>query len=215
MFSRGLIVEDLPEAASWLTDTLTQAFPGIVIDVAGTRYAALDLLRGRRYDIALIDLGLPDGSGLDLISVARALNPPVYTVVSTVFDDDDHIFPALRLGAQGYLLKDSPKAELVSSLQAVVRGCPPLSPHIASAVLAYFSDKEAVRTRLIDDLTQRERDVLSAIAGGLTVTEAAQKLGITHNTTATYVKRIYSKLDVTTRAQATLLAVQLGLVSGR
>lgn len=213
IFRRALILEDLAPAAAWLEKSLQLAFPGIQVDIAVTRKEARDCLRDSRYQLALVDLALPDGSGLDIITIARAMDPPVYVVVTTVFDDPAHVFPALRMGAQGYLLKDGNQEEIVQSLRAIIQGRPPLSPSIATAVLGYFSAADAAKAHLIAELTEREREVLAAVAQGLTVSAAAQRLGITHNTAATYVKRIYSKLNVSTRAQATLLAAQFGIVS--
>ena len=213
IFRRALVLEDLKQAADWLAKALRRAYPDIEIDYATTRKEARDCLRDNRYQLALIDLALPDGSGLDIITIARSIDPPVYVVVTTVFDDPAHVFPALRVGAQGYLLKDGDVDEIVRSLQAIVQGHPPLSSAIATAVLGYFSVADAAKANLIAELTEREREVLAAVAQGLTVSAAAQRLGITHNTAATYVKRIYSKLNVSTRAQATLLAAQFGLAS--
>ncbi len=213
VFRRALILEDLTQAADWLKESLRRAFPGIEVDRAATRKQARELLRDNRYQLALIDLALPDGSGLDIITIARSMDPPVYVVITTVFDDPAHVFPALRMGAQGYLLKDNDQDEIVRSLRAIVQGHPPLSPAIATAVLGYFSAADAAKANLIAELTEREREVLAAVAKGFTVSAAAKQLGITHNTAATYVKRIYSKLNVSTRAQATLLAAQFGIVS--
>ncbi|RQW80990.1 MAG: DNA-binding response regulator, partial [Geobacter sp.] len=103
----GFILEDLPESQAWLSEALTLSFPGIVIDTAYTLQEAREkLLAGSMPDIALIDLGLPDGSGVELIEFIQRRSPATLCIVASIYHDDGHIFPALRAGARGYLLKD-------------------------------------------------------------------------------------------------------------
>lgn len=213
MYSRALIVEDLPAVTDWLRRVLERAFEGVQIDCAGSCRAARDLLASQRYPLALIDLGLPDGSGLELIALARASRPPTLAVVTTVFDDDEHLFAALRAGAQGYLLKDESQDELVEALRAIERGVPPLSPSIARAVLGYFSTPPTEASG--EALTAREKEVLRAIASGHSVPATATALGLSHNTVATHLKRVYSKLSISSRAEASLAAERLGLLRPR
>ena len=210
---RGLVVEDLTEARSWLVDALSHAFPGIRI------IEAWDLASGRAAcaqhtpDIALIDLGLPDGSGTDLIAELRAAEHEVLTVVTTIFDDDRHLFGALRAGAEGYVLKDQSRNDLVEMLAGIHAGRPPLSPSIARKLLSVFQDEVAEDESTAETLlTQREREVLTLIAKGYTVARVAEMLGITRNTAAGYVKVIYRKLNISSRAEATLEATRQGLV---
>lgn len=209
----GLVVEDLPEARAWLVDALAHAFPGI--DIA----EAWDLASGREAcgqhipEIALIDLGLPDGSGTDLIAELRAAEQDVLSVVTTIFDDDRHLFGALRAGAEGYVLKDQSRDDLVEMLAGIYAGRPPLSPSIARKLLSVFQDEVAEdETAAETVLTQREREVLTLIAKGYTVARVAEMLGITRNTAAGYVKVIYRKLNISSRAEATLEATRQGLI---
>lgn len=206
---QGLIVEDLPASAKVLSAALTQAFPGIDITVAGTLAEAGERVRASHPDIALIDLNLPDGSGVDLIASLHQQLPDCHRIVTTIYADDRHLFPALRAGAQGYLLKDQPVERLVAALQALDRGEPPLSPAIAQRLLRTFNDGNNEEPT---PLTGRETETLTLIAKGLRLSEVADLLGVTRNTAAGYVKNIYRKLNISSRAEATLEATRLGLI---
>ncbi len=206
----GLIVEDLPDARDWLLAAMGEAFPGIEIDTAANLADARSRLRGRLPQVALIDIGLPDGSGIDLIDELNRQHPEVLSVVTSVFDDDTHLFAALGAGASGYLLKDQSREDLTGMLQRIAEGQPPLSPAIARRLLGFFGpreDREATR------LTARERDVLGLIAKGYTTAKVADFLNITRNTASGYVKQIYSKLNISSRAEAALEASRRGIVS--
>jgi DNA-binding NarL/FixJ family response regulator len=214
MPTSGLIIEDLPDAAHWLSGVLIEAFPKVVVRTVATIAEARTALYEYPPDIALVDLNLPDGSGIELIPLVRALRSESYAIVTTIYDDDAHVFPALRAGAQGYLLKDESQEDLVRQLRSILRGELPLSPSVARAVLRHFSAESAPEP-LHSHLTSKEREVLAAVADGATVGEAAQRLGITRNTAATHVKRIYSKLSISSRAEAARIAAQLGIVAPR
>lgn len=206
----GFILEDLPESQAWLRDALEQSFPGIAIDSAySLAEAAQKLAAGPAPDIALIDLGLPDGSGITLIEQIQRRSPATLCIVASIYDDDGHIFPALRAGAQGYLLKDQPVAGIVQALTGIAAGQPPLSPAIARRMLAFFQPAPSAPG---PDLTERETEVLRLISKGLTQAETARLLGISQHTVAGYVKELYRKLNVSSRAEAALIARDLGLV---
>lgn len=206
----GLIVEDLPDARDWLIAVMSDAFPGIRIETAGSLAAARTAISSTVPDVALVDIGLPDGSGIDLIGELNRDHPQVMSIVTSVFDDDKHLFAALGAGASGYLLKDQSRGDLTDMLQRIAGGQPPLSPAIARRLLGFFGPKEAV-----DDthLTSRERDVLALIAKGYTTAKVAEYLTITRNTASGYVKVIYRKLNISSRAEAALEASRRGIVS--
>lgn len=206
----GLIVEDLPDARDWLLAAMGEAFPGIEIATAATLAEARTCAAARLPQVALIDIGLPDGSGIDLIDELNCSHPEVLSVVTSVFDDDTHLFSALGAGASGYLLKDQSREDLTGMLQRIAEGEPPLSPAIARRLLGFFGpreDREATR------LTARERDVLGLIAKGYTTARVAEFLNITRNTASGYVKVIYRKLNISSRAEAALEASRRGIVS--
>lgn len=207
----GLVLEDQTTLAHWLVETLEESFPGIRVTRAGTLADALRHVQADTPDIALVDLGLPDGSGLDLIRALSGRQPACQIVVTTIYADDHHLFPALRAGATGYLLKDQPRARIVQSLRGIATGEPPLSAGIARRLLRVFGadagDDDAPK------LTPRERETLALIAKGYKIAEVAATLGVSHNTAHEYVKNVYRKLKVSSRAQAALEATRLGLVN--
>lgn len=206
----GFILEDLPESQTWLSQVLTESFSGIAITTAFTLAEARQkLARQPPPDIALVDLGLPDGSGVELIAELNRAAPATLCVVASIYDDDSHLFPALRAGARGYLLKDQPRDTLVRALTGIVTGQPPLSPAIARKLLSHF--RSPLEDQL-EPLTTREKEVLGIIAKGLTMNEVANVLGLSRNTVASYVKEIYRKLNVSSRAEAALSARHMGLV---
>jgi DNA-binding NarL/FixJ family response regulator len=212
----ALLVDDLAPARAWLRSALLDAFPTIAIAEAGSVGEAMSALASlsKAPDLALIDLGLPDGSGLRVIEALQRGASDTLCVVSTVFDDDAHVFPALRAGAQGYVLKDLASAELVRMLRGILDGQPPLSPSIARRLLRQFhSPARAQPEATSESLTARETEVLQLIAKGYTVQQTAAALGLSPHTASGYVKDIYRKLSINSRAEATLEAARLGLVS--
>jgi DNA-binding NarL/FixJ family response regulator len=205
---QALIVEDLPDTQEWLVRLVQHAFPGAVCTCAGSVEAALLAMRGRVFELALVDLGLPDGDGTRIIEALHALEPAPVIVVASIYDDDRHLFPALQAGAQGYLLKDQPMEQLAANLRGILDGNPPLSPAIARRLLGFFKEPAPGG----ENLTSREREALSYLAKGMKVAEMAAAMGITRHTASDYVKSVYRKLNVSSRAQATLHAVRMGLV---
>ncbi len=205
----ALVVEDHPHAQDWLADALARSFAGISVARASDCGAARRHLSAHRPDLVLIDLDLPDGSGVEIISEVSQSQPASMAIVATIFDDDEHVFAALRAGARGYLLKEQSVDELAAMLRRIADGQPPLSPAIAHRLMAHFrgpADSPEVA------LTARESAVLTAIARGHTLPEVAQQLGISRHTAAGYAKDIYRKLDVRSRAEATLAAARRGLI---
>ena len=214
--SHCLIVEDHPDAQRWLASAVEAAFPEVECHLAATLAEA----RGhtsQTFDLALLDIGLPDGNGLDLVE--GLVDAGAQVIISSVYEDDAHLLQALKNGASGYLLKDHPKEELVELLNGIiVHGRPPLSPQIARKVLKFFSEREPEAETTTDpesNLTTRERDVLTLLAKGYTTRNVAELLDLSPHTVAGYAKTIYRKLNVTRRAEATLEANRLGLVDAR
>ncbi|MBW8310992.1 MAG: response regulator transcription factor, partial [Rhizobium sp.] len=166
-------------------------------------------------DLGVVDRGLPDGSGVDLIRELAQRHPACTRVVTTLFGDDAHVFPALRAGAHGYLLKDQPADRLGAALDGIRRGEPPLSPAIAQRLLrAFGAAPEPVPPSGGEPLTAREREVLVLVSKGCRLPELADRLQISRHTVSDHLKNIYRKLDINSRAEAALEAVRLGLVSG-
>jgi DNA-binding NarL/FixJ family response regulator len=205
---QALVVDDVDEARAWLGQALREAFPGIEVTTVAALAEARSL--SATFDIALVDLSLLDGSGVDLIAEIKHEAPTTVCIASTLYDDDGHIFPALQAGADGYLLKDLPQAQFSQRLQGIARGEPPLSPAVARRLLSHFNAPPPSNDT--GGLSPREREVLAIIAKGVRLPEAAKMLGISHHTVAGYVKDIYRKLNISSRAEATLEATRLGLV---
>jgi DNA-binding NarL/FixJ family response regulator len=215
----ALIVEDLPEIRVWLGDVARAAFPQVQVTSVGRRDEALRCLLHGTFDLALIDLGLPDGTGLDVVGALRFQQPKALPVVVTIYDDDEHLFPALQAGAFGYLLKEQPQDALVAQLLRMTLGEPPLSPPIARRVLAHFAGaggrRQAAVRQLEEEvsLTARETEVLQRVAKGYTLPEIALQFGLSRHTVADYIKQVYRKLNVSSRAEAALEAARRGLVN--
>jgi DNA-binding NarL/FixJ family response regulator len=208
-YARALVVDDLAPSRDWLAQALQLAFPGIAVERAGSLAQADAFLRPPP-PLALIDLGLPDGSGVQLIERLQREGAGTLCIVATVFDDDAHLFPALRAGAQGYLLKDQPPQAIAAMLSGIAQGQPPLSPSIARRLLKHFQPLPALAEA--PPLRPREVDVLRLTAKGLTLAEVAEALQLSRHTVSGYLKDIYRKLSVSSRAEATLEAARLGLV---
>jgi DNA-binding NarL/FixJ family response regulator len=215
----ALVIEDLPDIRIWLGEVARAAFPGLRVVEAARRDEGLACVERDAFDLALIDLGLPDGSGIDVVAALHSRQPQALAVVVTIYDDDEHLFPALQAGAFGYLLKEQPRETLVAQLLRITQGEPPLSPPIARRVLAHFAGAARQRQELLRHLdseaglTGRETEVLQRVAKGYTIPEVAQQFGLSRNTVASHIKQIYRKLDVTSRAEAALEAARRGLVT--
>jgi DNA-binding NarL/FixJ family response regulator len=211
----ALILEDHPDTRTWLAGILSEALPGMSIDTADCIERARALLKQSHYDLALLDISLPDGNGTSLLKQIRSSCSDTYVVMATIYDDDEHLFSALKEGAQGFLLKDQPRERLVEQIQGIVRGEPPLSPSIARRVLRHFRNiAPSMPTSGQVGLTAREEEVLRLLANGYSRCDISTALNITGNTVAAHTKQIYRKLNVSGRAEATLQAVRLGLVDG-
>ncbi|MFH1341236.1 MAG: response regulator transcription factor [Pseudomonadota bacterium] len=211
-----LLVEDEPNTREWLRKALINAFGDIEVVAAGSvseAHACIDLAGSpdhRDFSLALIDLGLPDGSGTSLVRRLAAERPGTLTIVATIYDDDAHLFEAIAAGARGYLLKDGDSDLLAGYLRRINLGEPPLSPAIAHRILAHFR-MPAVSAYNNEELTAREIETLGLLSNGLTVAEAATHMGLRPQTVASYVKVIYQKLNITSRAEATREAIRRGL----
>jgi DNA-binding NarL/FixJ family response regulator len=176
------------------------------------------LLDGTSADVLLVDIGLPDGSGIHLIQEARAAWPQCEVIVATVFGDEDKVLSAIEAGASGYLLKDAMPASLVDEIRSVHAGGSPVSPMIARQLLRRLQPVTAGRAAppVADtDLSAREVQVLERMALGYTMQETAEFLGVALTTVQTYVRRIYSKLGVRSKVGAIDAGYKRGLLQGR
>jgi len=207
-----LLVDDLPEALAILQNAVLGAFPQAHCERASSVGEARLALSAERFDLALVDLGLPDGSGLEVITFLSERQPDCAVVVASIYDDDEHLFQALQAGAQGYLLKDHPVDWLTRQLRGIVDGQPPLSPAIARKLLRHFQAPPDVNPIGAIELSAREREVLGLLAQGIRIADIAAELNISRHTVGDHVKNIYRKLNIGSRAEAALHARSLGLV---
>jgi DNA-binding NarL/FixJ family response regulator len=207
--ARILIVEDQSIFARSLHDSLVRALSPEIVRIEETVAGAKLALEEMHPDLVALDLGLPDGSGFDVITACKTRRSQPKLVVVTIFDDDRHLFEALRRGVDGYVLKEESGEELVTLLLEILDGRPPLSPSIARRVIQHFageSDAEATQ------LTERELTILTMLAKGSTVVETAAHIQISQHTVQHHVKKLYKKLEVHSRAEMTRAAIDMGIV---
>lgn len=163
-------------------------------------------------DVVLMDLVMPGMDGITAISQINSRQPDVYIIALTSFATDDKVFPAIRAGAMGYLLKDSDPEDLVRSIRQVNRGEPSLHPNIARKALQEIS-QPIKGTPTPDPLTERELEVLRLVARGMSNQEIADQLVVEEVTIRSHVSHILSKLHLANRVQATLYALRKGIAS--
>ncbi|MDQ6972922.1 MAG: response regulator transcription factor [Mariprofundaceae bacterium] len=184
-----------------------------VCAATGLHDDGLSLLEKHRPDVLLVDLGLPDGDGIDLICSAEQIGG-IESIVVTVFGDKSHVIRAIKAGASGYLLKSSGVDEIGASIQEMLDGGAPISPSIARHLLHHFRVRISQPKPVLPEspLTEREMDVLTHISKGLNYNEISETLNISYHTTATHIKHIYKKMHVSSRSEAVYEAEQLGLI---
>ena len=208
----ALILEDMPESQEMLREVAQAAFAGIEVQCAADVAGAMRLVQQFQFDLALIDLALPDGDGTTVVQAMSTRFPNCMIVVASLFDDDGHLFPALRAGAQGYLLKDQPPEQLINQLRGINEGRPPLSPSVARRLLYHFREVPGAPADPAVLLTTREREVLIKLSSGISIAKIGIELGISRHTVGDHVKNLYRKLKIGSRAEAALQAKGLGLL---
>jgi NarL family two-component system response regulator LiaR len=165
-----------------------------------------------RPDVVLLDLVMPQKSGIEAIGEIRRTAPEARILVLTSFAEDDKVFPAIKAGAQGYLLKDASPDELLEAIREVHRGEPSMHPTIARKLMLELQ-RSSDLPPTEDPLTEREAEVLGLVAQGLTNQEIADRLYVSERTVRTHVSNILSKLHLANRTQAALYALRRGLAS--
>jgi DNA-binding NarL/FixJ family response regulator len=206
-----LIADDHPLIRKGMR-SLIESLPDFeVVGEAASGQAAIDMASDLQPDIILMDLQMPQGSGLEAIRAIIYASPNIHILVITLFEDDDSVFAALRAGARGYLLKDSDEDEMVRAIRAVANNEAIFSPAIANRVLHYFSSRPPLPQTVFPGLTDREREILRLIAQGDANAKIAEKLFLSQKTVSNYVSNIFSKLQVADRAQAIIKAREAGV----
>lgn len=217
---RVALVDDDIGFQKALKEALASAPDMVLSAVAGTYALGLSMLNGPQVDVLIIDLGLPDGSGIDIIRAAHAKWPECNLMVSTTFGDELHVMQSLEAGASGYLLKDSAPQNLVYEIRSLHSGGSPISPLIARKILTRFQqdNKKTVSTdnqasvKLVASLSSREQEVLEYITKGFSSNEIAGLMAVSPHTVLTFVRRIYAKLKVKSKTEAIYEARNQGLL---
>jgi DNA-binding NarL/FixJ family response regulator len=217
-----LLIEDHEGARHRLTEVLNRAFVSPEIVTASTLSAARGFISKRGFDLIVLDLSLPDGSGEDFLLEIFALHPKAYVVIASIHDESVHLAGALANGAQGYLLKDRSIEELTENFVGIRDGRPAMTPSITSKLIAMVNDQRIVPGQdaklaaandvQIDVLTERETEVLVLLSRGFSRPEIAGFLEISRHTVATHIGKIYEKLEISSRSEAAIYAERAGLV---
>jgi two-component system nitrate/nitrite response regulator NarL len=212
MAIRAIAVEDDDAVARLIAQVLTSnGFE--VCGTAATGEDGVALARRERPDVALVDLGLPKMSGEDVIATINQELPKTACIALTAVDIPARVIGAMRAGAKGYILKPFHASELARNIEEVLSGNAAISPKAAKVLLEELrGDAPTQQAQHGPALSKRELEVLQLLVHGHTYADVAQALGIAEGTVQTYVKRIYEKMDVSTKAEAALLAVARGLV---
>lgn len=195
------IVEDDEPTRRILGDIVRNTADMELVSLFVDAESALEALPHDQPDVVLMDINLPQLSGVECVRRLRPLLPQTQFLMLTVYEDADHIFAALAAGATGYLLKSTRRADLLTAIQQVVAGGSPMSSGIARKVVQSFAKTDSPRSDL-EALSPREQSVLSLLAQGLLYKEIADSLAISVPTVNTYIRRIYEKLHVRSRSQA-------------
>ena len=204
---RVLIVDDHPVVRDGLRGVLDGEPDMQVVGEAGHGAEALARIRAVAVDVVLMDLRMPTMGGVEAIGELRRSAPAVRVLVLTTYDTDRDVLPAIEAGATGYLLKDTPRDELLRAVRAAHRGEAVLSPAVAGRLMGQ------VREPAQDTLSARELQVLRLVAAGSTNRETAQRLFISEATVKTHLLHIYAKLEVRDRASAVAAGYQRGLLT--
>jgi DNA-binding NarL/FixJ family response regulator len=210
---RVLIVEDDEPTRERLVRAVAAHADEIELsDAVGTVREGVLSLRRDPPEVLLVDLGLPDGSGIALIRAARALSSDVLSMVITVFGDEKSVLGAIEAGARGYLQKDQAAEDVGTAILQLLAGGSPITPAIAQHLILRFQEHPRAARGVAPSLSQRELEVLELVVKGFTFPEIARLLALSPHTVGTFVRRIYRKLEVRSRGEAVFEALQLGIV---
>jgi DNA-binding NarL/FixJ family response regulator len=216
--TRILVVDDDDAFRESVCAAIARDDAMVLAAQAGSVATAREAIQRGNFDVALVDLGLPDGNGIEVIREIARTRPEIDVMVVTVFGDEAHVLASIEAGATGYLLKRSLNDTLGATVRELRAGGSPISPVIARQLLHRFKRGSAEPSQpaaaVVDDsgLSEREREVLLFIAKGFTVGEIANMLHLSAHTVATHVKHIYRKLAVHSRTEAVFEAGRMGLL---
>ncbi len=211
---RILICDDQEVILEGLQTILRSASGIEVVGVAHDGAEALEAIPQARPDVVLMDLKMPGMNGIQATKIIKEKYPTVAVLVLTTYDSDEWVIDAIRSGAAGYLLKDTPGEDLIRAIVDTMRGRSHIDPQIAGKLLnmvAHQPNPSTSDRQLLNSLSDREREILQLLGRGLTNSEIAKILFLSEGTTKNYVSAILSKLNFVDRTQAALFAVKVGL----
>lgn len=211
---RVAIIEDEPTTRQRIRQAVERHPEFEVIADVGNCAQGRPLIQDQQPDVLLVDLGLPDGHGTELISLAQTVSPQTEIMVITVFGDEKNVLSAIEAGATSYLLKDSDADYIGQSIKQMLDGGSPISASIARHLLKRFQPVPTTTEQGAEEvsLTRREREVLELVAKGFSYAEIGKTLEMSVHTVTSHIKHIYRKLSVNSRGEAVFEAVQLGLI---
>ncbi len=210
-----LLVEDDAEVRHRFEQTIQDCPAMSVVGCASTKHKAIRLIETLRFDVLVIDLGLPDGSGIDLIRLANRLHPAADIMVITVYGDEQHVVSSIEAGATGYILKEAEGEDITAQIRLLRSGGSPVSPSVARSVLRALQSHPTggiVPAAEPNPLSTRETEILQLLAKGMSFNEIGQILSISPHTVTAHIKKIYRKLQVHSRGEAVYEASQMGIL---
>lgn len=213
---RLMLCDDQLIVTEGLRIILESASEMSVVGIAHDGAEAIDLVAQHQPDIVLMDLRMPIMNGIQATRKISEQYPKTRILILTTYDDDEWVFDAIRAGASGYLLKDTPRDQLIAAIKGTVAGMTHIDPNVAGKLLKQVA-RPGVHTEvgssIAVDLSERELEVLRLVADGLSNAEIAERLHLSKGTVQNYMSNLFTKLDVTDRTQAAILALRHGLVS--
>ncbi len=209
---RVLICDDQDVVREGLRAIMSTAPDIEVVGVAADGAQAVEMAQAQCPDVVLMDLNMPVVNGIQATRTIRDRFPSVRVLALTTYDADEWVFDAIRAGAFGYVLKDTPRAELLKAIEGTAAGQTFVDPLVAGKLFTHIASRTVgTDTTIADTLSQREREILRLLAKGLSNTEIAGQLFLSEGTVRNYVSTLFAKLGVTDRTQAAVIALRHGL----
>ncbi len=208
---RVLLADDHAVVRKGIREFLEEAPDIVVVAEAADGEEAKHLIRRHLPDVAILDVRMPKATGIDVTRWIRSTFSSIGVLILSAYDDDPFVMAALRAGANGYVLKTAEADEIIAAVRSVYRGQSALDATIAQKLLTHLTGERA--DAAVEDLTPREREVLTLAAKGLTNRAIGQSLGISDRTVQGHLANIYAKLNVSSRTEAVTKALQLGLIT--
>ena len=202
------IVEDNDQLRGTLARVIGRAEGFVCLGQHATAEAALENLPKEKPNVVIMDINLPGMNGVECVRRLKQVLPGTQVMMLTAYEDTENIFNSLAAGATGYMLKRTPRAELLDAIREVERGGSPMTTHIARKVVQSFLKPVTAGQPAEEGLSPREKEVLDLLSQGFMYKEIADKLGISFETVRTYIRRIYEKLHVRTRTEAVAKALR-------